>query len=62
LLSLLNNTVPAQRRPKAVLRTLRATIERAPFLKGTRGEAEDVASRILARMDDLERAALDRVK
>lgn len=62
LFSLLNNTVPAQRRPKAVLRTLRATVERAPVLKGARGDAEDVAGEILARMDELERSALDRVE
>jgi hypothetical protein len=54
LLSLLDNTVPARRRPKAVLRTLRATVERAPVLKGARGEAEDVASQILARMEKVQ--------
>ncbi len=58
LLSLLNNTVPARRRPKSALRTLRTTLEHAPVLKGARGDAEEVAGRILARMDELGRSTL----
>jgi hypothetical protein len=48
------HTVPARRRPKAALRTLRATIAYAPVLKCARGEAAEVAPRILARMEELE--------
>lgn len=47
LLSLLDNTIPARRRPKASLRALRAVTERVPTLKGSRGEADDVATGIL---------------
>jgi hypothetical protein len=53
LLSLIDNTVPARRRPKAALRTLRGIVEHTPVLKGARGESEDVAGRILARMDEM---------
>jgi hypothetical protein len=53
LLSLLDNTVPARRRPKAALRTLRTIVEHAPVLKGARGESEDVAGPILARMEEM---------
>jgi hypothetical protein len=59
LLSLLNNTVPAQRRPKAVLRTLRTVVEHAPVLKGPRGEADEVARRILKCMEAIEPLAVD---
>jgi hypothetical protein len=59
LLSLLNNTVPAQRRPRAVLRTLRRTVEHALVLKGARGEADAVARRILKCMETIEPLALD---
>jgi hypothetical protein len=60
LLSLLDNTVPARRRPKAALGALRAVTAHAPVLKGTRGEADEVARRILERMESLEPLAVAR--
>ena len=54
LLALLENTIPAQRRPKAVLRTLHAVTGQATTLKGARGDAEGLARRILGKLDDLD--------
>jgi len=48
-LELLDNSVPAQRRPEAVLAALHAVVSRAPVLKGARGEAGDMVPRLLAR-------------
>jgi hypothetical protein len=42
ILALLENTVPARRRPRAVLSTLRNVVANALALKGERGEARDV--------------------
>ena len=42
LLALFENTVPARRRPQAVLSTLRNVMATAMALKGVRGEAKDV--------------------
>jgi hypothetical protein len=49
VLELLNNTIPARRKPETVLRTLRQTVTDAIGLKGRRGEAKDVAPLILSR-------------
>lgn len=46
-LALLENTVPARRRPKASLHALQAALANAAAVKGTRGEAWDVAERLL---------------
>lgn len=47
VLELLANTVPARRRPAAVLETLSRASAAAPFLKGVRGEATETAERVL---------------
>ena len=52
-LRLLANTVPAQRRPKAVLATLRKVVRNAPVLEGLRGEAKAIAPTILKTVDEL---------
>jgi hypothetical protein len=54
MLALLENTVSAQRRPKSVLRTLRAVTQRAAVLNGARGEADDAAGRMLEKMSALD--------
>jgi hypothetical protein len=51
VLALLDHTIPARRRPKAVLRTLRTISESAAIFKGARGEADDVARRVLERCE-----------
>jgi hypothetical protein len=51
-LELLDNSVPAQRRPEAVLAALHAVVSRARVLKGARGEAGDMVPRLLARLSD----------
>jgi hypothetical protein len=52
LLELLANTVPARRKPEVVMPTLQKAVAEAMILKGTRGEAEGVAARILAVVGD----------
>ncbi len=47
LLELLQNTVPARRKPEVVLPTLWKAIAAATALKGARGEAEEVVGHIL---------------
>lgn len=47
LLDLLGNAVAARRQPGLVLSTLSKVAKRARFLKGTRGEAPEVAKRLL---------------
>ena len=47
-LALLENTVPARTRPQAVLSTLHQVVPQARLLKGSRGEAEDVAQALLS--------------
>jgi hypothetical protein len=46
MLELLNNTIPARRRPEAVITTLRKVVGRAVTLKGVRGEASQTAKLI----------------
>jgi hypothetical protein len=45
------NTVPARRRPAAVLAALQQVACQAVSLKGARGEAEDMASELLNDLD-----------
>ncbi len=47
LLALLDNTVPARRRPRAVLAVLSRIVAAAPVFSGFRGEAEAMAPRLL---------------
>ena len=47
LLALLDNTVPARRRPRAVLVVLSRIVAVAPVFRGFRGEAEAAASQLL---------------
>jgi hypothetical protein len=46
MLELLNNTIPARRKPEAVITTLRKVVGRAVTLKGVRGEASQTAKLI----------------
>ena len=48
-LALLDNTVSARLKPEAALDTLRTVVSHAPVLKGTRGEAGDIAEALLSR-------------
>lgn len=50
IVALLENTVPARRRPKASLTALRAMVAGATVLKGARGEAEETARALLDRL------------
>jgi hypothetical protein len=47
VLSLLANTVAARRRPMSAFKTLSQLVEGAPVLQGRRGEADEVAARLL---------------
>jgi len=47
VLELLDNTLPVRRKPKRVLDTLLLIAAQVPVLKGTRGEAKEIARRIL---------------
>lgn len=49
VLALLDNTIPARRKPEVVLPTLEKAISEAIILKGVRGEAEETARLILKR-------------
>lgn len=49
VLELLDNTVPARRKPEVVLPTLQKAVMGATILKGDRGEVEAVVQRILKR-------------
>ena len=50
-LALLANTVPARSRPAAALATLDHVVSHSAALKGKRGEAEQTAAAILARLE-----------
>jgi hypothetical protein len=50
-LALLDNTVPALRKPAAVLDALQQVVSHAALLKGARGEAEEAAEALLRRME-----------
>ena len=47
VLALLANTIPARRKPDVVIPTLRGAVSNAIAFKGVRGEARDIARRIL---------------
>jgi hypothetical protein len=51
VLALLQNTVPARRRPAEALRTLRKVAAQAPAFQGVRGEASEIAARLLDRLE-----------
>ncbi|MHB1193148.1 MAG: hypothetical protein ACYC6F_08870 [Longimicrobiales bacterium] len=51
IISLLENAVPARRRPEACLATFRQVVRSARILKGARGEAAEMAEALLARVD-----------
>ena len=51
VLELLSHTVPARRRPKSALATLRNAVSGATVLKGFRGEAEETAELLLRRWE-----------
>jgi hypothetical protein len=59
ILAILDHTIPARRRPKSVLRTLRTVTQSAVVLKGARGEADDVAGQILEKMGKLNGICFD---
>ncbi len=60
LLELLAHTVPIRRRPQPSLGALSAMVERAAVLKSPRGEAEDVAPRLLRLLEEMPAAGQDR--
>lgn len=51
VLAMLAHTVPARRDPATVLEVLDRVARRAVALKGARGDADEAAARILARID-----------
>jgi len=51
VLALLANTVPARERPAAALAALQQAVLHAPVLKGTRGEAAEVADLLLENLE-----------
>jgi len=51
VIALLEHTVPARRRPKASLSTLRQAVSAAPVIKGIRGEARQMAQALLDRVE-----------
>jgi len=50
VLAVLENAVPARRRPKVTLRTIQTAIEPVPIVKGTRGDAEAAAAALIRSM------------
>jgi hypothetical protein len=50
VLHLVDNAVPAQSRPRAVMTALVAAVEHAVTLEGTRADADDTAKDLLARL------------
>lgn len=53
VLELLNNTVPARRKPEIVMATLRNAVAEAIILKSARGEAVDAVELLLTRLEAL---------
>jgi hypothetical protein len=51
VLELLANTVSARRKPQAALAALHRAVREAPVIKSARGEAADVATKLLAELD-----------
>lgn len=50
-IALLENAVPARRRPEACLATFRQVVRSARILKGARGEAAEMAEALLSRVE-----------
>ena len=50
VLALLENTVPARRRPKAAFEALQRVVSQAPVLRGPRGEAGETVEVLLDRL------------
>lgn len=50
VLELLNNTVSARRAPEAALNAFQSAIQGARILRGTRGDADEVAARVLSEI------------
>ena len=50
ILSLLENAVPARRRPEACLATFREVVAAARVVQGARGEAREMAEALLSRV------------
>jgi hypothetical protein len=57
VLEMLAHTVPARLRPEASLRALERAVARATLLQGERGEASEVAPRLLRQVEEVERAS-----
>jgi len=55
VLEMLAHTVPARLRPEASLTALERAVARATVLRGERGEAVEVAARLLQQIEDAER-------
>jgi hypothetical protein len=51
MLALLGHTVPARRRPRTALATLRKVVASAAVVKGVRGEAEQMCDALLSTAD-----------
>jgi hypothetical protein len=54
VLELLNNTIPARRKPEIVMPTLQRAVAAAVILKGPRGEAAETADLILRRLEKID--------
>ena len=57
MLALLGHTVPARRRPRSALATLRKVVASAAVVKGVRGEAEQLCDALLSTADPRASAA-----
>jgi len=51
VLALLENTVPARRRPRKSFQTLKRVVAEAPVVKGSRGDVREAAEAILRRLE-----------
>lgn len=60
VLEMLAHTVPARLRPEASLRSLERAVARATVLRGERGEASELAARLLAALDETEQVSRPR--
>jgi len=60
VLEMLAHTVPARLRPEASLRALERAVARATVLRGERGEASELAARLLAALDETEQVSRPR--
>jgi hypothetical protein len=57
VLEMLSHTVPARLRPEASLAALERAVARATVVRGERGEANDVAARLLRKSEEAGRAS-----